>query len=325
MSQTYIKTLDGKEQENFYDGEGLRAGLIENGKRTIFLFHNGEILAECEGESAPVRRYLTGLGLSHVQTEDGVFHAYHQDEQGSTVYVTGQGVENCYQYDAFGYLTEKKESIHNRILYNGQQCDQETGQYYLRARYYNPVVGRFLQEDIYRGDGLNLYAYCANNPVMYYDPSGYKECKKPGENNQGITPGNQAGNATGSRADFYVTPNGDVVPSTGYRYISEKAPYLDEMKDTMSIPANADGTYFSFDNYDIANPGALQVPHDASVKVSFDTLQIVDDIEVPHGDWGKASYLEPITQDFPEFGAGGATQVITHSEIEIDTITNLPK
>ncbi|RKI98628.1 hypothetical protein D7X87_26540, partial [bacterium D16-54] len=33
-------------------------------------------------------------------------------------------------------------------------------QYYLRARYYNPVIGRFMQEDTYRGDGLNLYAYC---------------------------------------------------------------------------------------------------------------------------------------------------------------------
>ena len=37
------------------------------------------------------------------------------------------------------------------------------------------MVGRFLQEDIYRGDGLNLYAYCANNPVVYYDPSGNKQ------------------------------------------------------------------------------------------------------------------------------------------------------
>lgn len=35
------------------------------------------------------------------------------------------------------------------------------------------MTGRFLQEDVYRGDGLNLYAYCANNPVKYYDPSGY--------------------------------------------------------------------------------------------------------------------------------------------------------
>ncbi len=47
----------------------------------------------------------------------------------------------------------------------------------MRARFYNSVIGRFTQEDIYRGDGLNLYAYCGNNPVVYYDPSGYMDCK----------------------------------------------------------------------------------------------------------------------------------------------------
>lgn len=35
------------------------------------------------------------------------------------------------------------------------------------------MIGRFTQEDTYRGDGLNLYAYCGNNPVIYYDPSGH--------------------------------------------------------------------------------------------------------------------------------------------------------
>ena len=55
----------------------------------------------------------------------------------------------------------------------GQQYDELTEQYYLRARYYNPVAGRFMQEDVYQGDGLNLYAYCGNNPVVYDDPSGY--------------------------------------------------------------------------------------------------------------------------------------------------------
>ena len=56
-------------------------------------------------------------------------------------------------------------------MYDGAAC-----QYYLRARFYNPAIGRFMQEDTYRGDGLNLYAYCANNPVMYFDPSGFALC-----------------------------------------------------------------------------------------------------------------------------------------------------
>ena len=78
---------------------------------------------------------------------------------------------------------DSKEDVHNRITYTGQQFDGITGQYYLRARFYNPVIGRFTQEDIYRGDGLNLYAYCGNNPVGYYDPSGYsKIC--PDDNNK---------------------------------------------------------------------------------------------------------------------------------------------
>ena len=146
---------DDRKQENFYDGEGLRAGLKENGTIYTFLFLNGEILAECNGDSMPVRRHLSGLGLSHVQTlNDGVYHAYHQDEQGSTAYVTSSdgAVENCYLYDAFGNVLESRETIRNRMLYTGQQYDQETGQYYLRARFYNPIIGRFTQEDTYRGD-----------------------------------------------------------------------------------------------------------------------------------------------------------------------------
>lgn len=152
--------------------------MTENGKSITFLFHNGEILTECDGDSMPIKRHLRGFGLSGVEDiSTGTNYAYHQDKQGSTAYVTGTTgeTENLYSYDEFGNILESREDITNRILYTGQQYDQETGQYYLRARYYNPVIGRFTQEDTYRGDGLNLYAYCDNNPVMYYDPSGYNQ------------------------------------------------------------------------------------------------------------------------------------------------------
>ena len=266
MSQTYIKTLDGKEQENFYDGESLRAGLTENGKHTTFLFHNGEILAECDGESAPIRRHVRGSSLSYVQTTfDSAYHTYHQDEQGSTAYITGQHktAENCYQYDAFGNLTEKHEGIENRILYTGQQYDQETGQYYLRARYYNPVVGRFLQEDIYRGDGLNLYAYCANNPVMYYDPSGHQKCEGAEQNKPPETQGNQVGNGGGIPSGYYQDATGKWHRPDGCFASNAE----------VGLPSNSDHylnrPYIRQETIDAVN---------ANTKVDYDTGQIYDSI-----------------------------------------------
>ncbi len=55
--------------------------------------------------------------------------------------------------------------------------DQETKTLYLRARNYNAVTGRFLTEDP-AGDGANWYAYCANEPVGFVDPSGPLLCMK---------------------------------------------------------------------------------------------------------------------------------------------------
>ena len=174
--QIKVRKSDGSCLESQYDAEYLRAGTVENGRESQFLYYNGELLAELNRNQETAGRYILGYGVAagwNHQNEG--YRFYHLDEQNSTAYITGTegGIENRYRYDAFGTVSDQEESFPNRILYTGQQYDHATEQYYLRARYYNPTVGRFLQEDVYRGDGLNLYAYCANNPVIYYDPSGY--------------------------------------------------------------------------------------------------------------------------------------------------------
>ena len=171
--QTRVETETGSVQENRYDAEGLRFELLENGRRTSFVYHDGELLQE-EGREEQGTSYHLGAGMEAFRRGQELSY-YHRDEQLSTALVTdGQGeIRNSYQYDAFGIPLETTEQLNNRIRYTGQQYDDVTGQYYLRARYYNPVAGRFMQEDVYQGDGLNLYAYCGNNPVVYDDPSGY--------------------------------------------------------------------------------------------------------------------------------------------------------
>ena len=148
----------------------------ENKKLVQFIFNeNREVVVE--KSDSDIKRLIRShdLWASECEPEKTWYH-YASDEQGSTIFITDEEkVCNKYDYDAWGNLTTCEEIIPNRFLYTGQQFDQITQQYYLRARYYNPIIARFTKEDVYRGDGLNLYTYCDNNPVIYYDPSGYRK------------------------------------------------------------------------------------------------------------------------------------------------------
>ncbi len=90
-----------------------------------------------------------------------------------------------YAYDPWGKCTILSDSsdinvaTQNPIRYRGYYYDNETALYYLQSRYYDPETGRFISPDSTEYlepsnfNGLNLYAYCGNNPVMCVDPSGH--------------------------------------------------------------------------------------------------------------------------------------------------------
>lgn len=184
-----VTKADGSFQKNHYDAEGLRAEMEENGQLVKFLYNEDREAVAEEESDGNVIRYIRGLGLVSSDSEKAkTYYHYASDEQGSITHViNGEDKEsgelpqenvqpqvlNHYEYDAFGNTVSCEEQVHNRFRYTGEQYDPLTGQYYLRARYYNPVIARFTQEDTYYGDGLNLYTYCQNNPVLYHDPTGH--------------------------------------------------------------------------------------------------------------------------------------------------------
>ena len=299
----HVVRPDGKEVSFAYDALGRRIRKTYAGTTTRFVWDGNVPLHEWTEEAeesmvtwlfeqdtfVPAAKLVAnGECFSIISDYLGTpLQAY--DKQGNKVWEQ--------ELDIYG-RQRKRPSAFVPFKYQGQYEDAETGLYYNRFRYYDPNAGSYISQDPIglAGDNPTLYGYVSDSNINI--------------DILGLT-------------DFYITPSGKAIPATGYRYVSKEAPYLDELKSTKTIPANSNGTYFSFDNFDTPNPKALQVPHDASVKASFDTLQIVDDVEIPKGKWGKADYLEPITKDFPEFGKGGATQAITHKEIKVDKIEHL--
>lgn len=84
-----------------------------------------------------------------------------------------------YTYDSWGNILTATGSLAeiNPFRYRGYYYDEETNFYYLQSRYYNPEIGRFINADAYisTGQGLigyNMFAYCNNNPINYYDSTG---------------------------------------------------------------------------------------------------------------------------------------------------------
>jgi len=86
-------------------------------------------------------------------------------------------VVNKYKYSIWGSVTNIQETVPNSFKYAGEFWDDATGLQYLRARWYDPSIGRFINKDTYEGDltnplSLNLYTYVGNNPLTRFDPSG---------------------------------------------------------------------------------------------------------------------------------------------------------
>ena len=165
-----------------YDGYGRR--IRKN--NTVFTYDaNNKLIKQSDGTNTLGFIY-DNSGLSGVKHNDKEY-IYSKDIQGNIISILDKSGREVvqYKYDAWGnVITEVIDEAHaaiaelNPFRYRSYYYDTETNLYYLNTRYYDPEVGRFIsQDDVSYLDpehinGLNLFAYCGNNPVMGYDPDG---------------------------------------------------------------------------------------------------------------------------------------------------------
>ncbi len=181
---------DGKNavvQQNRYNGDGQRIQRVEGDQTTNYYYQDGVVSYTTDGKGEQTSQDLLGtdgnvIGAQRYTGNDAAYYVYNKDVQGSTTNLLKDDgkADVSYRYEDFGETQSIGESTaKNETCYTGGRYDETTGLYYLNARYYNPEDGRFLTEDTYRGetnepDTHHLYAYCADNPVNYVDPSGHK-------------------------------------------------------------------------------------------------------------------------------------------------------
>jgi RHS repeat-associated protein len=184
--QRLANLYDSDRSESYlYDGDGRRIRQTINGVATSFIVDTQSALSRVltDYSNSTVRNYVYGLELLYT-IENGVPHYQHADGIGSVMLITdGNGnQESGVQYEPFGSLMGWNWSYWPTRLFGGEETDMQTPQMnesvvYLRARYYDPVIGLFISRDqahepLITTQSINAYAYCVNNPVSVTDSSG---------------------------------------------------------------------------------------------------------------------------------------------------------
>lgn len=156
---------------------------------TRYFYSGWQVIEERDGAGSTTATYVYGNTIDDVVTahRSGTNYYYHADDQHNVMAVTdatGAVVER-YEYNDYGQplifdnsgTSRTASAIGNSLMFTGRAYDAETGLYYYRTRYYDPILGRFTTRDTIGawGDPTNLgngYAYVGNNPWTMTDPMG---------------------------------------------------------------------------------------------------------------------------------------------------------
>jgi RHS repeat-associated protein len=177
---TRVDLPDGTATLYSYDGLGRRIEKSANGQAKRFIYDGQDVLAEYSPTNTLTARYTHGPSVDEVLSvqREGTTSFFETDANGSVVRLSdGTNTSATYKYDSFGRIVSQTGSAQSSYLFHGREYDQESGLYYFRARYYDPALGRFLNEDpLAFAGGSNFYVFVRNDPVNLLDPFGLRPC-----------------------------------------------------------------------------------------------------------------------------------------------------
>ena len=250
--QLTATTTNGIAAEQYgYDALGRRIWTDNGGVTTYSVYDGAQVVADVDASGALLRSYTWGPGIDnllaltvHTGAMARTYYAI-KDHLGSvhTLVDASGNIAEQYRFDAWGRTTVydgvgqplAQSAIGNRYVWQGREISWVTGLYYFRARWYDPVWGRWLSNDpIGISGGLNQYVFCANNPVNFTDPFGQRDVNVYVWNARGIII-----NPSGSAGHIMVTEykSNDTILSQfphqlGGPRTSEGPNYLLNRKDT---------------------------------------------------------------------------------------------
>ena len=175
-------TVAGVTESYAYDGDGVRfSRQVGAGPVTRYVSDVNTALPVTLDDGS--RTYVWGIGLAYALS-GSTLEVYHTDRLGSVRAITDASgaIIATYRSDEFGIPTATTGTSSQPFTFTGEPRDA-TGLSYLRARYYDATLGRFMGRDTWAGIGalpssLNRHIYAGNNPGSHSDPSG--QCVDPG-------------------------------------------------------------------------------------------------------------------------------------------------
>ena len=211
-----------------YDGSALRV-FINGIPDTATTAATGALVATTEplwigGDTTYLNGTLDDLSLCNRALSDteitslsnnqvGRYEYHHPNALGSNIVSTddNQNVLARYEYDVFGAIRNETGTSDNPRKFTAKEWDTDARLYYFAARYYDPYIGRFTQQDPAE-DGSNWYIYTYNNPLKFIDPTGLRAVNEIERDALTFTFGQEVGEFLASRINIEFV---DSLPRSG--------------------------------------------------------------------------------------------------------------